>query len=255
MTQLAVQLYTLRSLLDGSLKSFETVIASIAEKGFQAVETAGLPDANVKDIRAVLDTYGISVCSAHIAMVTLEADFKNQVKTHQALANNNLVIPFLQPNMRGSNAEEWKVVAKRIGHVANACDKAGMQLHYHNHEFEMVSFENKTALEIIAAEAGENLNIELDLAWVVRGEQDPSKLLEHFSGRVTRVHVKDIAPDGKNLDEDGWADVGHGIMDWKHLLPKATMVGAEAFIVEHDNPKDPEKTISRGIEFIKSIQS
>ena len=34
---------------------------------------------------------------------------------------------------------------------------------------------------------------------------------------ITSVHVKDIAR-GRELDEDGWADVGHGTVDWKGLI-------------------------------------
>lgn len=254
MTQLAVQLYTLRNLMDGSLESFEKVITSVAEKGYQAVETAGLPDASISDVKAVLDNHGISVCSAHIGLVTLEGDFKNQVQSHTMLGNENLVVPFLQENMRGSNAEEWKVIGNRIGHLAKACSKNDMKLHYHNHEFEMVSFADVTALELLANAAGKDaLNVELDLAWVVRGNKDPFELLKRLSGRISRVHVKDIAPAGENADEDGWADVGHGTIDWQKLLPEAVAAGAEVFIVEHDNPKDPEKTISRGIDFLKNL--
>lgn len=254
MTQIAVQLYTLRNILDGSLESFDKIIASIAAKGFDSVETAGLPEAEISDIKAVLDKHGISVCSAHIALMTLEGDFNKQVEIHKTLGNTDLVIPFLQQNLRPCTAEEWKILGTRISHLAKACEKVGMQLHYHNHDFEMVSFDGSTGLEILADVAKqEGLKIELDLAWVVRGGKDPAELLKRLAGQISRVHVKDIAPEGENLDEDGWADVGHGTLDWSTLLPEAVKAGAEVFIVEHDNPKDPEKTISRGIEFIKSV--
>lgn len=254
MTQLAVQLYTLRSLMDDSLESFEKVIASVADKGYDAVETAGLPEVNASEIKTVLDTYGISVCSAHIGLMTLEGDFKNQVQIHKTLGNNNLVVPFLPPNLRASNAEEWKILGNRIAQIAKAYKQSGMQLLYHNHDFEMVSYEDVTGLEIMIDAAGTDLlNVELDLAWVVRGGKDPLKLLKSFSGHVKRVHVKDIAPEGENTEEDGWADVGYGTLDWATLLPAAVDAGAEAFIVEHDNPKNPETTIGRGIDFIKSV--
>ena len=31
------------------------------------------------------------------------------------------------------------------------------------------------------------------------------------------MHFKDLDVDGENTDEDGWADVGHGVIDW-HLI-------------------------------------
>jgi hypothetical protein len=36
--------------------------------------------------------------------------------------------------------------------------------------------------------------------------------MRRHAGRVNAVHVKDFAPAGTNLDEDGWADVGAGTL-------------------------------------------
>ena len=38
--------------------------------------------------------------------------------------------------------------------------------------------------------------------------------------------------------EDGWADVGAGIMPWSELWPQCVAAGAETMIAEHDNPSD-----------------
>ncbi len=51
--------------------------------------------------------------------------------------------------------------------------------------------------------------------------------------------MKDVAPSGVNADEDGWADVGKGSIDWKRLIPHFN--GVEVFVVEHDNPNDFER--------------
>ena len=79
---------------------------------------------------------------------------------------------------------------------------------------------------------------EADLAWVVRGGADPRHWIELYRGRIPLVHVKDIAPAGDNADEDGWADVGAGIMPWSELWPRCVAAGAETMIAEHDNPSD-----------------
>ena len=56
------------------------------------------------------------------------------------------------------------------------------------------------------------------MAWVIRGGADPLKWISDYGKRIVAVHVKDIAPAGQNADEDGWADVGHGTVDWKGLI-------------------------------------
>ena len=72
---------------------------------------------------------------------------------------------------------------------------------------------------------------------------------------ITAVHVKDIAPAGENADEDGWADVGQGTVDWK-----AADGGAAArprrkyFIMEHDNPKDAARFAERSLAAARSSE-
>ncbi len=64
--------------------------------------------------------------------------------------------------------------------------------------------------------------------------------------------MKDIAPAGENTDEDGWADVGHGTVDWKGLVAALKSTRVKHFVVEHDNPKDIDRLITRSIASFKT---
>ena len=67
------------------------------------------------------------------------------------------------------------------------------------------------------------------------------------------VHVKDIAPAGENANEDGWADVGHGTMDWDALYAAAKQfTNARYFVMEHDNPADVDRFASRSIATVNA---
>ncbi|MEP0453477.1 MAG: sugar phosphate isomerase/epimerase, partial [Roseibium sp.] len=66
--------------------------------------------------------------------------------------------------------------------------------------------------------------------------------------RLSAVHVKDIAPNGECEDEDGWADVGQGTMDWKKLNETLKATKAQLFIMEHDKPSDATRFAQRSIE-------
>jgi sugar phosphate isomerase/epimerase len=57
---------------------------------------------------------------------------------------------------------------------------------------------------------------------VIKGKADPRPFIERYRGRMPLVHVKDIAPPGENADEDGWADVGTGIVPWASSGPSAS---------------------------------
>ena len=86
-----------------------------------------------------------------------------------------------------------------------------------------------------------SVDLEMDVAWIVRGKTDPAPWIEKFAGRIAACHVKDVAPEGANTDEDGWADIGEGTVPWEVLWPLVVRAGATLMIAEHDNPSDFER--------------
>jgi sugar phosphate isomerase/epimerase len=64
--------------------------------------------------------------------------------------------------------------------------------------------------------------------------------------------VKDIAPAGENKDEDGWADLGHGTVPWPKLIKALAGTKAKHYVLEHDNPSDIDRLITRSIASFKT---
>ncbi len=246
---IALQLYTLRNYgtLDERLKA-------AAEAGYDGVETVGTHDLSPADLKARLEQHGLTVCSSHHAPNDLLNDLDPLLRFNEALGNQVLVFPYLAREDRPQSAEGWRALGQRLGGVAGRVRDAGMELLYHNHDFEMTRFEGERALDLLLEAAGDALGVELDLAWVVRGGDDPEALLPRYTGRVRRLHVKDLSPKGGNTEEGGWADVGYGVLDWLTLLSAAQRAGAEWFIVEHDEPKDPVRTITRSLEYLRGLE-
>jgi hypothetical protein len=110
----------------------------------------------------------------------------------------------------------------------------GIELGYHNHDWELKPVHGaKTALELIfEAAEGSPLTWQADVAWLVHGGVEPKAWLHRYRGRLTSAHVKDIAPPGQNADEDGWADVGSGVLDWRDLWRACREAGARWLVVE-----------------------
>src|SRR5690606_25067307 len=98
-----------------------------------------------------------------------------------------------------------------------------------------------------------NIEWECDIAWVFRGKTDPLPWFDRYGDRITAVHVKDIAAAGENADEDGWADVGHGVLGWDKLINEVTArTKAQYFVAEHDKPSEPLRIATRSIATAKS---
>jgi sugar phosphate isomerase/epimerase len=88
----------------------------------------------------------------------------------------------------------------------------------------------------------------------VRGGADPKAWIERYKDRVVSAHVKDIAPSGEALNEDGWADVGHGVLDWRDLWRCCRAAGARWMVVEHDKPADPARCARLSFAFLSTIE-
>ena len=130
---------------------------------------------------------------------------------------------------------------------------AGLGFGWHNHDFEFVALPDGVILMAEILAGGPSLEWEIDVARVIRGGADPIQWIRRYGPRITAAHVKDIAPAGENVDEDGWADVGHGTVAWPSIMSALRAVGCKHFVMEHDNPSDPARFAKRSITAVRNI--
>ena len=250
---IAVQLYTLRNLKMAPADMLE----QIAAIGYTGVEMAGT-FAPAADLRKLLDAAGLKAVSAHVSLNDMEADLPGAIRTQKTLGNEVLIVPWVSEEVRGKTADSWKALGARLGRLAKRCQHAGMRFMYHNHDFEMATIDGKLAIDWLmegAAQTGNGVPVgyELDMAWVRRGGQDVVDLLNRYSGKVARVHAKDLAVDpSANPQEMGFEAVGSGKLDWEKILPAAQEAGVEWYVVEHDSPADAFANIRSSYEFLAS---
>jgi hypothetical protein len=100
---------------------------------------------------------------------------------------------------------------------------------------------------------GETVPFEPGLAWMVVGGADPLPHLKAYKRRIPAVHVKDLAAPGTCAGEKGFADLGHGAMDWQTLWAASVAAGAERMVVEHGLPSDWTRFARRSIEAMRKI--
>ncbi|MDH2326924.1 sugar phosphate isomerase/epimerase [Cereibacter sp. SYSU M97828] len=242
---IAVQMYTLRDF--GTL---EEQLAAVQEAGITAVETVGTQKVEAAELKALLDEYGIEAISTHAQLADLRSDLDSVVAFNKAIGNSYITVPFLKEEDRPTDAAGWQALGEELGQISEKIEAEGLTLAYHNHAFEIVDFDGKTALEIMLDAAGPEVEAELDLAWVARAGFDPAEYLGRFEGRVFAIHAKDNAPEGEAEDEKGFAALGEGVLDWDAILPAAEEAGVTWYIIEHDLPKDAAAVVQTGAAYL-----
>jgi sugar phosphate isomerase/epimerase len=233
---LGMQLYSGRK-----FPPVETQLETIARHGFTNVETFAPFYDDVEATKQLLEPHRLSARSGHFSFAMLEGDGQRVVDVARRLGVEIVVAPYLTPAERPGTAEGWKALGARLLAIEAQLSAAGLRFAWHNHDFEFKQLpDGSMPIEHLL---GDRLQWEADLAWAVRGGADPRQWIERYRGRIPLVHVKDIAPEGENADEDGWADVGAGILPWPELWRQCVAAGAEMMIAEHDNPSDFERFV------------
>ncbi len=242
------QLYSARN-----FPPLDAVLGRIAKLGYKQVEGFGGLYAEVDSLAASLKQHGLTMPTAHFGLAQLK-DTDTALKTAEKLGVKYLYCPAVPKEERENQPDsKWVQLGETLAGLGEAFRKRGFGFGWHNHAFEFEPTASGRLPMDILLETASNNEWEMDVAWVVKGGQDPLVWLKKYGGRINAVHVKDIAPDGENASEDGWADVGYGSMDWQGLATAIkTQTNARYWVMEHDNPADVDRFASRSIASVKA---
>ncbi|MEO1949696.1 MULTISPECIES: sugar phosphate isomerase/epimerase [Thioclava] len=253
MTDFSYQLYSSRNA--GPL---DQTLGMLAQAGYASVEGFGglyekLGTSDLDAFRAQLDAAGLKMPTGHFSLDVVETDPDRAIAIARALGMEALYVPFLMPDDRPTDTKGWQELGIRLARAGAPIRAAGFGFGWHNHDFEFKPLADGTLpMEHILA-AGD-LDWEADIAWITRGGADPLDWIARHGNRITAAHVKDIAPEGEKAEEDGWADVGTGIMDWAQLLEALRRDSKAAhFVMEHDNPSDDARFARSSIDNARKL--
>ena len=249
MTDFSYQLYSSRN-----FPPLPDTLRMLSDLGYTQIEGFGglfADDGAVDTLAGAMAETGLKMPTAHFGLDLLAAP-DQALRIAKTLGITTVFCPFVMPDDRPTDAAGWAAFGKTVAEAGKPIWDAGLNYGWHNHDFEFVALEDGQFPFDLIMGADDRLMAELDLAWVVRGGQDPLKWMQKYSDRISAIHVKDLAAEGENADEDGWADVGHGTMDWAALMGAARQTSAQYFVMEHDNPSDHMRFASRALASVKS---
>lgn len=243
----AFQLYSSRN-----TTSQTAFLGTLASLGYTSVEGFGGVYEDAPGFATALKEAGLTMPSGHFALDSLRQDFDGTIALAKTLGVAHIIVPFLNLEDRPTDALGWQALARELECFAVKVKSHDITLSWHNHDFEFVALPDGTLpMDILLAEAP-SIQWEADLAWIARAGLDPAESVARHAERLVAVHVKDIAPSGENKDEDGWADIGVGVLPWPDLIALIRDKAPEAYLVaEHDNPSDPERFARVSISNLK----
>jgi sugar phosphate isomerase/epimerase len=245
MMDYSYQLYSARN-----EKSLDDTLRTLKSLGYAQVEGWGGQFGDPAGLAASLKSAGLSMPTAHIGYAQLE-DTAKAIDIARTVGIQTIYCPAPPSADYREGKGSWEDFAAGLARIGSALKAGGIGFGYHNHHWEFVKLPSgKTPIELILASP--DVQWEMDLAWVVKAKEDPVAWLDKLGSKITAVHVKDIAPAGQKADEDGWADVGTGTLDWKKLIADIkAKTKARYFVMEHDKPSDAIRFATTSINTVK----
>jgi sugar phosphate isomerase/epimerase len=246
MSRFSFQLYSARN-----HPPVENMLKTLSDLGYAEVEGFGGVYDMPEKLRAEMDHLGLAMPTGHFSIEMLENKKNKTLRVAKTLGMNTLICPFIMPDQRPKTAKGWKDFGKRLEAISRTYRAEGYGVAWHNHDFEFAPLKDgSTPHELIFANAP-TLDWEIDVAWIARGKSNPLKWIKAYGGAITVAHVKDIAPKGECIDEDGWADVGHGTVNWQAIINALRQTRCMHYVMEHDKPSDVNRFAKRSLASAK----
>jgi len=241
------QLYSARN-----FPPIDRQLQTLAAIGFDAVEPyGGAYKADPKGLRAKCDAAGLKIPTCHMSLAELDADRAAAIDIARILGLETVIVPYLIAEERPRDAVGWKAFGARLQAHAAALKAAGLKFAWHNHDFEYVKLpDGSRPIEHLLA--GADVKWEADLGWVARSGLDVAAELGRFKGKLIAFHIKDMAPAGTTVD-DGWTDIGAGVLNWKALWPSIESSGTDLLVFEHDAPSNWESFARNSYRFVAGL--
>jgi sugar phosphate isomerase/epimerase len=239
-----VQLWTVRELMAadpaGTLKA-------IAEIGYKDVESSGYSEGRYygmapAEFKKMLEDTGLKMRSGHVSTGRLMPDVKRTLinewegvcEDAATVGQKAIFCGYFEPDER-KTLDDYKSIAEIMNRCGEKANEYGLIFGHHNHDFEFFPIDGKVPMDILFNETdSDKVRFELDLYWTKKAGVDTFSLFDRYPGRFPFWHVKDMTND----EEQFFAEVGSGSIDFRSIFDKAEQAGMQHFYVEQDECRD-----------------
>lgn len=240
-----LQLFTVRELMQQDVRSTLQLIANL---GYQEVEFAGLFDHPASTLATWLTDFKLRAPAGHTLLQPLLSSPGKVLEEALTLGHHYVVLAYLHDHERADGLSSYLLLAEQLNRIGEQFQAAGVQLAYHNHDFEFVPSNGTTPYEVLLQQTNAHfLRMELDIYWAAKMQVDMPSLFTQHPGRFPLWHLKDMATDG------GFADLGQGIIDFAPIAAQSSLAGLQHAFVERDHTNDLPSTLEQGLEGFSQI--
>ncbi len=218
-------------------KDFEGTLRELAKTGYRVVEFCSPPSfvkmgfepfAGMKaaEIRSKIESAGLKAVSCHYQFSELKQHLDERIEFAKELGTRQMVVATLAIP-RTATMDDWRRAADECNRLGERTQKAGIQLGFHNHDFEFRNIGGVVIFDELMKRFDPKLVKSQFQVSVVRMGVDPAEVVAKYPGRFLSLHLQDWSAGQKKE-----VAVGQGSIDWKKLFKAAKKSGARYYFVE-----------------------
>jgi sugar phosphate isomerase/epimerase len=218
-------------------KDFEGTLKSLAAAGFQNIEMCSPPDYKdlgfgplmgmpAAEMREKIQAAGLHCESCHYPFSGLKPHLDERMAFAKELGLKQMIIStFWLP--KDAQISDYLKAADEANKLGERTRAAGIQLGFHNHDFEFHKIAGDLIYDKLMGEFDPKLiKMQFQVDVISLGYQ-AADYFEKYPGRFISMHLQDWSPEQKK-------DVvlGTGVVDWNKLFAAAKKTGVKNYFVE-----------------------
>jgi sugar phosphate isomerase/epimerase len=230
---IGVQTWMVREALQ---KDFTGTLKMLAETGFQTIEMCSPPgygwtslaSMSAAEMRKTIEAAGLHCESCHYQFQELRRNLDDRMAFAKELGLTQMILStFGLPN-RASMAD-WLAAAAELNGIAGKTKNAGIQLGFHNHNFEFQEIDGALIYDkLMGAFDPALIKMQFQVAVIELGYQAVT-YLRKYPGRFLSMHLADYSPAEKKQ-----VALGQGAVNWPETFAAAKAAGVKNYFVEMD---------------------
>jgi sugar phosphate isomerase/epimerase len=225
------------------------LVHEAADAGYDAFETYRIgPGSDVSPLLEAMDETGLEMSSAHISIDAVENDPQAMADTFTQLGDPILIDPGAGPDDDGDEAAVIDF-AERCNAAADLLADHGLAFGHHNHDAEFAQIGDTTGYDVFAQNLEDQVQIQLDVGWVLVGGTDPIRFIADHSENVRTLHMKNMT-----VDPQAFTEFHEGDVNMRAVANTIRNAGDPEYLVfEHDAPEDPLESLQLGAEGLEKV--
>jgi sugar phosphate isomerase/epimerase len=202
------------------------MIEMCSPPGYEKAGFGPLMKMKASEIRRMIHGAGLGCESCHFQFRELKESLDDRIAYAQELGLKQMIVATFALQ-RDATLADWTQAADELNKIGEQTHKAGIQLGFHNHDFEFKEIDGVLIYDELMKKLDPKLvKMQFQVAVISLGYEAVTYLTK-YPGRFISLHLVDWSAAEKKI-----VPIGTGSIDWKKLFAAAKTGGIKNYFVE-----------------------